>query len=414
MTTADALTDDLLGPEITRDPYPFFGRLREESPVHYSEAHRAWLLTRYDDIVAGFSDPAMSSDRVRPLLGRMSPERRAAVGPVFEMMADWMVVNDAPVHTRLRKLATVAFHPKKFVAMEGRIRELVDRYIDDYVASGKADLIANFSFPLPATIICELIGAPVEDAEKVKLWSEELALVAFGAGGDARDDRHARATKGLEEMLAYFGELLAYRREHPGSGDMVTALLEGDGTGEALTDEEMKGMCALMIFAGHETTMNTIASTVYQLLRHPDQLALLKADAKLAGKSIEEGLRTEGAIKVLQRWVIADTEVRGQRIEAGQRVFLVIGAANRDPGKFAHPDRFDITRQPNPHIAFGKGPHTCIGAMLARIELRVAVGRLFERLPNLRLADAAFTPEWNPSVASRSMKELPLRYDAVA
>jgi cytochrome P450 len=410
MTTA--LTDDLLGAEITRDPYPHVARLREESPVHYSEAHRAWLLTRYDDNVAAFNDPAVSSDRVRPLLAKMPPERRAKVGPVFEMIADWMVVNDPPVHTRLRRLATVAFHPKKFVAMEGRIRELVDLYIDDYVASGKEDLIANFAFPLPATIICELIGAPVEDADKVKRWSEELALVAFGTGGEARDDRHLRATRGLEEMLAYFGELLEQRRAHPGGDDMLSALLKGDETGETLTDEEMKGMCALMIFAGHETTMNTIATTVYQLLRHPDQLALLRADTKMAGKAVEEGLRTEGAIKVLQRWVKQDVEYRGQRIEAGSRLFLVIGSANRDPEKFTDPDRFDITRQPNPHVAFGKGVHTCIGAMLARIELRVAVARLFERLPNLRLADEAFTPAWNPSVASRSMTELPLRYDA--
>ena len=409
------LVDDLLGPEITRDPYPYFAQLREESPVHYSEAHRAWLVTRYDDNVAAFGDPAMSSDRIRPLLSKMSASKRAAAGPVFEMMADWMVVSDAPAHTRLRKLATVAFHPKKFVAMEGRIRELVDRYIDDYVASGQQDLIANFSFPLPATIICELIGAPVEDAEKIKVWSEDLSQVAFGAGGDARSERHARATRGLEEMLAYFDDLLAHRREHPGGEDMVSAILRGDGSGETLSDVEMKGMCALMIFAGHETTMNTIAATVYQLLRHPDQLALLKGDPQFyAGKSIEEGLRTEGAIKVLQRWVNADTDLRGTKIAAGERVFLVIGSANRDPAKFTDPDRFDISRQPNPHIAFGKGIHTCIGAMLARIELRVAVARLFERLPNLRLADAGFTPEWNPSVASRSMKELPLRYDEAA
>jgi cytochrome P450 len=406
------IVDDLLGPEITRDPYPYFARLREQSPVHYSEAHRAWLVTRYDDNVTAFADPALSSDRVRPLLAKMSPEKRAAAGPVFEMMADWMVVSDPPAHTRLRKLATVAFHPKKFVAMEGRIRELVDRYIDDYVASGQEDLIANFSFPLPATIICELIGAPVSDAEKIKTWSEDLSLVAFGAGGEARGDRHARATRGLEEMLAYFEGLLERARSDPEGEDMISSILRGDGSGDQLTDDEMKGMCALMIFAGHETTMNTITSTVYQLLTHPDQLALLEADPKMAGKSIEEGLRTEGAIKVLQRWVVQDTSLRGQKISAGERVFLVIGAANRDPEKFADPDRYDITRMPNPHIAFGKGVHTCIGAMLARIELRVAVARLFERLPNLRLADDAFTPEWNPSVASRSMKELPLRYDA--
>jgi cytochrome P450 len=412
MTARDQLTDDLLGHEITQDPYPFFARLRTEDPVHWSEAHHAWLLTRYDDVVAAFNDARLSSDRIRPLLGKMPEERRATAGPVFEMMADWMVVKDPPAHTRLRRLATVAFHPKKFVAMEDRIRELVDRYIDEYVASGKEDLIANFSFPLPATVVCELIGAPVEDADKFKLWSEELALVAFGTGGEARGERHVRALRGLEEMFAYFGDLLEKARDKPGGDDMVSSLLEGDGSGETLTDEEMKAMCALMLFAGHETTMNTIASTVYQLLRNPDQLALLRSDPKMGGKAVEEGLRTEGAIKVLQRWVIEDLELRGREIKAGDRVFLVIGAANRDPEKFPEPDRFDITRMPNAHIAFGKGIHTCIGAMLARIELRIAVARLFERLPNLRLADEAFTPTWLPSVASRAMAELPLRHDA--
>jgi len=403
--------DDLLGPEITRDPYPYFARLREQSPVHYSEAHRAWLVTRYDDNVTAFADPALSSDRVRPLLAKMSPEKRAAAGPVFEMMADWMVVSDPPAHTRLRKLATVAFHPKKFVAMEGRIRELVDRYIDDYVASGQEDLIANFSFPLPATIICELIGAPVSDAEKIKTWSEDLSLVAFGTGGEARGDRHARATRGLEEMLAYFEGLLERARSDPEGEDMISSILRGDGSGDQLTDDEMKGMCALMIFAGHETTMNTITSTVYQLLTHPDQLALLEADPKMAGKSIEEGLRTEGAIKVLQRWVVQDTSLRGQKISAGERVFLVIGAANRDPEKFADPDRYDITRMPNPHIAFGKGVHTCIGAMLARIEMRVAVRRMVERLPGLRYADPDPVFRWNSSLASRGLAELRIAHD---
>lgn len=418
MTTQEHQTDqllgptgDLLGPEITRNPYPFFARLREEDPVHWSEAHHAWLVTRYDDVVAAFNQPALSSDRVRPLLSRMPEERRATAGRVFEMMADWMVVSDPPAHTRLRRLATVAFHPKKFVAMEGRIRDLVDRYIDEYVASGEEDLIANFAFPLPATVVCELIGAPVEDADRFKRWSEELALVAFGHGGDARDERHARALRGLEEMLAYFGDLLETARESPGDDDMVSSLLEGDGSGEWLTDDEMKGMCALMLFAGHETTMNTIASTVYQLLRNPEELALLRADPKMGGKAVEEGLRTEGAIKILQRWVLEDFELRGRRIEAGQRVFLVLGSANHDPERFRDPDRYDMTRSPNPHIAFGKGIHTCIGAMLARIELRSAVGRLVERLPNLRLVDEDFEPDWVPSIASRSMAELPLRHD---
>ncbi|MEA2274820.1 MAG: hypothetical protein QOI98_3528 [Solirubrobacteraceae bacterium] len=411
MSTTSPLQDDLLAPEVNDDPYPAFARLREEDPVHWSETHRAWLLTRYDDVAAASNDPRLSSDRVRPLLAKMSPERRGTAGPVFEMMADWMVVSDPPAHARLRKLATSAFHPKKFVAMEDRIRELVDVYIDEYVASGEEDLVANYAFPLPATVICELIGAPVADAERMKVWSQELALVAFGAGGDARDDRHARAMHGLEEMFAYFGELIERTRQDPGGDDMISSLLEGDGSGDRLSDDEMKGMCALMLFAGHETSMNTITSTVFQLLRNPDQLALLRADPKLAGKAVEEGLRIEGAIKVLQRWVLEDFELRGKQIKAGERVFLLLAAANRDPERFDDPDRFDIMRSPNPHVAFGKGIHTCIGAMLARLEMRIAVARLVERLPNLRLADESFTPEWLPTIASRAMRELPLRHD---
>jgi cytochrome P450 len=412
MGTTSPLQDDLLSDEVNEDPYPAFARLRAEDPVHWSDRHRAWMLTRYDDVVAASNHPSLSSDRVRPLLAAMPPERRAAVGPVFEMIADWMVVSDPPAHTRLRRLATHAFHPKKFVAMEDRIRALVDTYIDEYVARGGGDLIERFAFPLPATVICELIGAPVSDADRMKAWSQELALVAFGTGGDARADRHARALAGLEEMLSYFSGLIEQARERPpGGDDMISSLLEGDGSGERLTDDEMLGMCALMLFAGHETSMNTIASTVYQLLRHPDQLALLRADPKLAGKAVEEGLRTEGAIKVLQRWVTEDLELRGRRIRAGDRVFLLLAAANRDPERFEDPDRFDITRSPNPHIAFGKGMHTCIGAMLARLEMRMAVGRLVTRLPNLRLADEGFRPEWQPSIASRAMRALPLRHD---
>jgi cytochrome P450 len=412
VSTRSPLKDDLLDPEVNANPHPYFARLRDEDPVHWSDKHHAWLLTRYDDVAAASSDPRLSSDRVRPLLARMPADRRPAAGPVFELIADWMVVSDPPTHTRLRRLATSAFHPRKAVAMEPRIRALVDQLIDGYVEGGKEDLVAGFSFPLPATVICELIGAPAEDADRMKAWSQELALVAFGAGGDARDDRHERALRGLEEMFAYFTVLIETARERPGGDDMISSLLQGDGSGETLTDDELRGMCALMLFAGHETSMNTITATVWQLLRNPDQLALLRGDPQFyAGKAVEEGLRTEGAIKVLQRWVTQDFELRDKTIRAGDRVFFVLLAANRDPERFQDPDRFDITRSPNPHVAFGKGIHTCIGAMLARIEMRIAIACLVERLPNLRLADESFTPDWMPSLASRAMTSLPLRHD---
>lgn len=407
--TADSLKDDLLDPEVNHDPYPFFARLREEDPVHYSEAHRAWLVTRYDDVARAMGDPRLSSDRVRPLLQAMSAERRATAGPVMEMIADWMVVTDPPVHSRLRRLATKAFHPRKVVAMEDRIRELVDRYIDDFIASGEQDVVAGFAFPLPATVISELIGAPIEDAPRFEAWSNELALVAFGAGGEARADRHARAMRSVEEMFDYFGALIEDKRANPG-GDMISDLIAGDGD-DGLSDDEMKSMCALMLFAGHETTTTTITSAVKLLIENPDQLALVREEPKLAGRAVEEVLRVEGAIKVLHRWVVEDLELRGREIRRGDRVLLIPAAANRDPEKFADPDRFDVTRSPNAHLAFGKGVHACIGAMLARIEMRVAVARIAERLPNLRFADDPPAFEWNPSLASRALTELKVAHD---
>jgi cytochrome P450 len=404
------LKDDLLDPEVNHDPYPYLARLREEDPVHYSEAHRSWLVTRYDDVVAAFGDKRLSSDRVRPLLAAMTPSKRATAGPVMEMIAEWMVTSDPPQHTRLRKLTTKAFHPRKFVAMEDRIHGLVDGYLDDFIASGEQDLVAGFAFPLPAAVISELIGAPAEDADRFKDWSDNLALVAFGAGGERGKDRHARAQGSIDEMFEYFGELIAHKREQPGE-DMISALIEGEG-GDALDETEMKGMCALMLFAGHETTTTTITSAVKVLIDNPDQLALLRADPTQSGKCVEEVLRYEGAIKLLHRWVLEDLEIRGRKIKAGERVLIVNSAANRDPLKFEDPDAFRVMRHPNAHVAFGKGIHACIGAMLARIEMRIAVRQMVERLPGLRYADAEPHFTWNSSLASRGLTELRIAHDA--
>ncbi|QEC50518.1 cytochrome P450 [Baekduia soli] len=411
MTTQGALRDDLLDPELNHDPWPFFARLREEDPVHYSPAHRAWIVTRYDDVVEALGHPALSSDRVRPLLDALTPENRAKAGGVMAQMAEWMVVTDPPAHTRLRRLATNAFHPRKVVAMEGRIRELVDGYLDSFIASGEQDLIAAFTFPLPATLISELIGAPSEDADRFKDWSNDLALVAFGAGGEGRDDRHALAERSIAEMFEYFGVLIEKARREPGE-DMISDLIAGDGTEENLTDDEIRSMCALMLFAGHETTTTTITSAVKLLIDHPDQLELVRADPKLSGKAVEESLRVEGAIKILHRWVIEDFELRGKTIRKGDRVLVSPAAANRDPEKFPDPDRFLITRSPNAHVAFGKGVHACIGAMLARIEMRVAIARIVERLPGLRYAEGAAEPTWVPSLAARALTELRIEHDA--
>ncbi|MDQ4118590.1 MAG: cytochrome P450 [Actinomycetota bacterium] len=398
-----ALTDDLLTPEATADPYPLLDALRTHDPVHWSERHRAWLLTRYDDVSAAFANKSLSNDRVRPVRAARQArgETAGAADRVLELIGDWMVVSDPPEHTRLRKLAAGAFKGQRISAMDARITALVDELLDAFTGG---DLIADVAYPLPATVIATMLGAPVADRDRFRAWSDELALVAFGAGGDARSDRHERALAGLREMDAYFRELIARRRAEPGE-DMLTAMMEPaeGGDGDRLSDDELSGMCALLLFAGHETTTNSIANAVLALLRCPDDLARLRAEPDLLAPAVEELLRFDGPIKVINRWVVAETEIRGRRISPGERVHLVLAAADRDPERFADPDRVDLARSPNPHVAFGKGIHACIGAQLARMETRIAVGRIVERLPGLALAAE---PVWKPVLASRSLEAL--------
>jgi cytochrome P450 len=414
MTRTDgALVDDLLAPEVNADPYPYFAALREADPVHWSERHQAWIVTRHDDVTQILMDwKHFSSERVGPLLEAMdrstsSPEQVA----VMEMLNGWMVVTDPPVHKRLRMLAAKAFNPRRVAAKEGRIQELVDELLDEFIASGSDRLVADFAFPLPATVIAELIGAPPKDTPRFKDWSDDLAQVAFGAGGDERNDRYVRAMRGIEELFAYFEDRMEYVRQNPGE-DMISDLLVGDGKGDRLSDEEIKSMCALMLFAGHETTTTTITSAVLMLLRNPDQLEMLRADPdEVAGPAVEEALRFDGAIKVLIRYVAEDFELRGREIKAGQRVFVLPAAANRDPERFEDPDSVDVTRNPNPHVAFGKGIHACIGAQLSRIEMRVALASIVRRMPDLRFAEEEPKLRYAPSLASRALQELRIAYD---
>src|SRR4051795_125989 len=239
-----AMTVDLLAEEVNDDPYPHFAALREQDPVHWSDRHRGWIITRYDDCSAALMDyRRLSSDRVRPLLEAMPAERRAQGGPVYDLMTGWMVVSDPPEHRRLRALAANAFNPKRVNAMEAEIQVLVDELLDEFIGSGEDDLIAGFSYPLPATVIARLIGAREEDTHRFRDWSVALSHVAFGAGGEERGERHQLALQGLEQMIEYFGELLEYRRREPGE-DMISDLLQDHPKWGRLSDEEIKAMCA--------------------------------------------------------------------------------------------------------------------------------------------------------------------------
>ncbi|MEJ2865292.1 cytochrome P450 [Actinomycetospora flava] len=400
------LPDDLLTPEAVRDPDGAAAVLREHDPVHWSPTHRAWLVTRFDDVVAAFRNPALSSDRVRPLMTRASgaPSRR-----VLGLISEWMVVTDPPAHTRLRRLAGAAFKQQQIAAMEERIQGLVDELVDAFLADEGTDLVAGVAYPLPAIVIAEMLGAPPADRDRFRAWSDELALVAFGAGGDARPDRHERALRGLEEMAGYFRELVAHRRREPG-GDMLSAMIGEGSDPEALSDDELVGMCALLLFAGHETTTNAIANAVRLLTADPALRDRVRDDPALVNPAVEEALRLVGPIKVLVRWVVEDHELRGREIRRGERVYLLLCGANRDPERFTDPDTVDLARERATHVAFGRGIHACIGAQLARIETRIAVGTLLRRLPGLRVAGDA---EYLPTIASRAQESLTVVHDGV-
>jgi cytochrome P450 len=395
---------DLLSPELTEDPYAYFAGLRASDPVHWAEANKAWLLTRYDDVVAAYADPRLSSDRVRPLLGVLGEQRRAEYGPMLETIGHWMVVTDPPVHTRLRKLANHAFRQQRVNAMGDWIGELIDALLDDFIVSGSDDFLNDIAYPLPAAVIARMMGAPQQDRGKFQHWSDELALVAFGAGGEDRASRYTRALAGVRELQEYLAELIERRRREPGE-DMISLLLSGTAAdGDHLDDAELMALCSLILFAGHETTTNLLCNALVALDRHPAELARLRADPSMVNRAVEEVLRFEGPIKIIIRWVLEDHDRDGRQVKAGDRVYLVQQSANRDAGTFTDPDRFDITRPTQPlHVGFGRGIHACLGAQLARIEARVALPKILGRLAGLRVADEV---TWRPNIASRAVSEL--------
>jgi len=405
---------NLLSPELTEDPFAYYAELRASDPVHWASASKAWLLTCYDDVVAAFGDPRLSSDRIRPLLDVLPAPRRAEYGPMLEIISRWMVVTDPPVHTRLNRLASRAFRQQRVSAMSGWIGELVEELLDDFVASGGDDFLAGLAYPLPAAVIARMMGVPQQDRGMFQHWSDELALVAFGAGGQDRAGRYARALAGVRDLQEYLTGLIERRRREPGE-DMISLLLGSaaeagaDEDGDHLDDAELMALCSLILFAGHETTTNLLCNAIVALDRHPAELARLRADPSLVNRAVEEVLRFEGPIKILIRWVVQDHERDGRQVKAGDRVFLVLQSANRDKGTFADPDRFDIGRPAKPlHVGFGRGLHACLGAQLARIEARAALPKILGRLGDIRVSGEV---TWRPNIASRAVTGLRISYE---
>ena len=397
--------DNLSAPDVIADPYPYFHQLRAEDPVHWNPLWGGWILTRHDDVQASFQDRRLSADRMSPFMASLKKEEARELQPSYQIFSKWMVFTDPPQHTRLRMLVNKAFTPRRVESLRPRIQAIVDELLDRVIPAGRMELIHDFAYLLPVTVIAELLGVPARDHENIKKWSDEITLFIFGAIGVP--DRRQRAQLAMLALASYLKAVIAERRQQP-QDDLISALIAAQEQDDALTDDEIVSTCALVLFGGHETTTNLISSSVHALLKNPEQKRKLAEDPSLISTAVEEFLRYDGPSKSMVRLALEDFELRGKQIKKGQRLLLIQSAANHDPERFADPDSLDITRQPNPHVAFGYGIHFCLGAPLARVETAITITTILRRLPKLRLTADAL--EWHPTIVSRALKALPVAF----
>jgi cytochrome P450 len=394
-------------PEVRADPYPLYRRLREDDPVHWSDLADAWVLTRYDDVVTVLKDPRFSAERDTSrnrYIQQAVASRQETNGNV---RSNTVLTADPPEHTRMRLLVSKAFLPSAVEKLRPHIQEIADDLLAAPREPGRLDVLTDFAYPLPVIVIAELLGVPTEDRAQFKRWSDDV--VATLGGAFDRPDLAERGTKSWQELSEYFRETIAERRREP-RDDLVSVLVAAADQGDVLTEEQLVATCAVMLIAGNETTRNLIGNGMLALLRNPDQLERLWKDPSLVDSAIEELLRFAGPVQSTARVATEDVEIGGKAVEKGQLVITVMAAANRDPTHFPDPDKLDITRRRNHHVAFGYGVHSCLGQPLARLEARIAFATLARRISNPRLAIDEVT--WGHSFILRGVESLPITYDA--
>ena len=391
-----------LSPDFIRDPYPHYARLRSTDPVHVN-AHGAFVLSRHADASLVMRDKRFGKDYVERQIRRYGP--KIMEEPVFRSMSHWMLQQDPPDHTRLRGLVVKAFTARRVEDMRARIQEIVDQTIDAVMAQGHMDLIEDFAFRLPVTIICDMLGIPEDHREVFYKSSRDGGRLLDPVPLTPDEIKQGNAGNMMAQM--YFQQLFELRRKTP-ADDLITQLLQAEDDGSKLTNEELTANIILLFGAGHETTVNLIGNGLLALHRNPDQMALLKSNPALITNAIEEFLRYDSSVQMTGRVTLEDIEdLGGKRIPKGESVLCLLGSANRDPAVYPdRPDQLDITRPNVRPLSFGGGIHFCLGAQLARIEAEVAISTLLRRLPELKLDDAE-NPRWRPTFVLRGLKEMP-------
>ncbi|HEX2622769.1 MAG TPA: cytochrome P450 [Phototrophicaceae bacterium] len=405
------MTLNLNSREFQQNPYDLYTRLREQEPISSVDsllfsAGKGLFITRYDDVLAVLKDPCFSVER-RKLGDGRDVSKAWWIPGILRAFLNSMVMVDNPDHARLRTLVHKAFTPRMIQQMTTRIKEISYSLLDQMSEKTEVDLIADFALPLPLTVISEMMGVPLEDRHRFhKMMSKFLDTSTLGST--------LQQFPNAIMLHRFFKKLIALRRKDP-HDDLITALVQAEEQSDSLSEDELIAMLLLLLLAGHETTVNLIGNGTLALLQYPDQFEKLKANPKLLETAIEEMLRfTNPVHQISPRYVIQDVELHGQLIPKGTTVIVGIASANRDETVFQNADQFDITRTPNPHIAFGLGIHYCLGAPLARLEGQIAFRVLLERFPNLELVASASKLEWRGGPALRGLNRLPLRLNSKA
>lgn len=400
---------DLKTPEAIRDPAPIFARMLQEQPVHYSPSLKGWVVAGYDDVKLALSDPRFSVEKMSPFAEHMAGGVEARkIQELTRILGGWMVFKDPPAHSRLRQVLQQPFKPREMEKLRPAIIKIAEQVATEMAPmAGKeaVDFIAAFANPLPARVIATLIGVDISMVPQLTAWSSHIAKFIFSAR--ATPDKYDRAYTALMEIEVFYRQVIADHRADP-NDDMLSQMIAFDSAGDPLSDDEIVSMLVLFLFAGHETTANLIANGMLALLQNPKQMARLRGDFSLLPSAVEEFLRFQGPVQTVVRIAKEDIGLAGVTIRAGERVFALVGASHRDQSMFANAHDVDITRQYNPHVAFGFGIHMCIGAPLARIEGQEAFRILLTHFDDFRLE--ATDLSWRDDFVTRGLENLPLSF----
>lgn len=391
--------------EAKANAYELFAQMRQNDPVHCQPGidgeTMIWFVTSYDEV-----EQVLRDDKhfVREARNALPPEQVYQPSPLEAMMSDHMLNKDWDDHRRLRTLVSQAFTPRRVQTLRPRIQAIANELLDAFASQGQMDLIADYSFHLPTIVIAEMLGIPVEDREKFKVWSTAALMPTLD------DESLADFMQLMQEFMTYLSNLFEQRRETPGD-DLLSALLQAEADGDSLSQTELFAMLFLLIIAGHETTVSLIANAMVALWQHPDQLELLKKKPGLMKTAVEEFLRYDNSVeRAFNRWVAEDVTLGDQFLPKGALVIPILAAANHDHEKFSDPEKLDVTREANPHLSFGKGAHYCLGAPLARLETEIALNTLLERLPNIQMSIPFSELRWRLSPGFRTLETLPVQW----